>query len=323
MLASKCCRCFSYFTHLLTRSPLIILHIFITYIFLQLRAFPFPLHDEEHDLHSFDAAVVGAAATKAALAVSSARSVSATLYPEGMHAILQHAATKAAAASEAAKLRAAADANRLAASIAAFKVVDSIREAVIRRLSQKFSPAAAAATATATAAAAALNATRGDNIDVEQGENSKSQTTSNVKNFSQEVAARAAAEDSAAAVAAQTNLAKAKPKIRPLPSSAPSTSNHSVASKHSASSSSAPTGTAQSTAAGTSTASAALVASSTRSVSEAESLRSILARLNLLQLEVFAPVYELNYLLQPHFLRSRFSLPSLHLLLLSLQPQQL
>jgi hypothetical protein len=285
---------------------------------LQLRAFPFPLHDEEHDLHSFDAAAVGAAATKAAFAVSSARSVSATLYPEGMHAILQHAATKAAAASEAAKLRAAADANRLAASIAAFKVVDSIREAVIRRLSQNFSPAAAAAS----------NTTRGDNIDVEQGENSKSQSTPNVKDFSQEVAARAAeraaSEDSAAAVTAQTNLAKAKPKIRPLPTSTPSTSNHSDASKRSASSSSTPTGTAQLTAAGASTASAALVASSTRSsVSEAESLRSILARLNLLQLEVFAPVYELNYLLQPHFLRSRFSLPSLHLLLLSLQPQQL
>ena len=126
-------------------------------------------------MHSFDAAALGAAATKAAFAVSSARSVSATLYPEGMHAILQHAATKAAAASEAAKLRAAADANRLAASIAAFKVVDSIREAVIRRLSRNFSPAAAAAS----------NTTRGDNIDVEQGENSKSQTTPNVKNFSQ------------------------------------------------------------------------------------------------------------------------------------------
>jgi hypothetical protein len=245
-------------------------------------------------MHSFDAAADGAAAAKASFAVSSARSVSTTLYPEGMHALLQQNATEAAFASEASKLRAAADANRLVASVAAFKVVDSIRLAVLRRLSQFCSPAAAVATVVASNAEHTIVATGGDKTDIEQRGNSKSQTTSGLKDFSNEVAARAAersaAEVAAAAVAASSNLAKVKSKIRPLPNPTPSTTNHSDASKRSVPSSSTPTGSEQLTTAGTSTAAAALVASSTRSsVCETESLRSILARLNLLQLEVFCP----------------------------------
>ena len=232
----------------------------------QLRAFPFPLHDDEHDLHSFDTAAIGAAA--ASFAVSSgARSVLATLYPQDMLALQERAATEAFVA----KLKVVAADNRLAATTAAAAVVDIVKEAVLHRLFHDQGLVASAAVTHNDDTALAS-----ENVNMVPTGDKDGQAVAAVIGIS-----HASADVSTTVV--RHNL---KPEIlRTLAS--PSTKD-SHASEHFATSASTSAAAAATAAKVSSTAAASAVAalSVSESINEADSLHSILSRLNLLQLEV-------------------------------------
>jgi hypothetical protein len=230
----------------------------------QLRAFPFPLHDDENDTHSVDAAATGAAA--ASFAVSSgARSVLSTLYPDDMLALQEQAATEAVAAAAAAKLKIVAAADKLAATAAAAAVVDFVKAAVLLRLFHDRSPVASAAVTHYDGTALAREKMKMAPTRDEDGP-----AVAAVIGISHDIAA------------VPTNVARHKLKPEMLRTRPSPSTKENLATAESTSAAAATAAKVSSTAA----VSAVAALPVRESISEADSLHSILSRLNLLQLEV-------------------------------------
>ncbi len=257
----------------------------------QLRSFPFSLDDDDSSTHSTDADAVGLEAASRAV-FSSTRSVSATLYPDGMLAMQQRAALEAAAALQAAKLKETAAANRLTAAAAAAAVVGRVTAHALERLFHNYRPAVAVAS---TLDANAADATGRERPGTEPPGGKTVEAASVLKDVSHEVAARAAeraaaeiAAKNASAAAPHANPVRLKPKPKPIPAAALPSSNNADASKRSVISTPA---APQSVTANlpSADAAAALPLSAASSSSDVESLHSILSRLDLLKLEVQPP----------------------------------
>ena len=265
----------------------------LTLLSRQLRAFPFSLDDDD-STHSTDADAVGLEAASRAV-FSSTRSVSATLYPDGMLAMQQRAALEAAAASQAAKFKETAAADRLAAAAAAAVVVGRVTARALERLFHNYIPAAAIAS---TFDANAADATGREVPGTGPLGGKTVEAAAVLKDVSHEVAARAAeraaaeiAAKNASAAASHANPVRLKPKPKPIPAAALPSSNNADASKRSVISTPAAPQSVTANLPSVDAAAAAVPLSVASSSSDVESLHSILSRLDLLKLEVSPPHY--------------------------------